>query len=452
LIGGSTNNTIEQPGSGGDVIGGGGYLSGPNIIHSNSSGVFIGAGSAHQIGPNINDSFIGAGFGNTIQSADSVILGGVNNIIQSNTQYSAIGGGYQNTIKTNGVVGVAYATIGGGQANIVSTQNATIGGGYVNTANGAYATVGGGAFNTASGYYATIPGGVNNVASGDYSFAAGWAAYATHYGSFVWSDQSSSFVFGSTTSNQFSARAFGGVSFATGGAGMTLDGQPVATTTALGSLNAANITSGKLADARLSANVALRAGGNAFTGQQTITGPDAGQLLLQNSTDGRVWYLYDESFGGSGALIFQPNSGVGAYIRRSDGNYIVNSDERLKRDIAPLGDVLDRVLQLRPVSYHFKSAPEGTPLSLGLIAQEVKPLFPDVVGERNGMMSMAYTELVPVTIRAIQELNHKLKSDLAAQQKASEARIQRLEEENESLRLRLEKLEQRMALTDVAAK
>src|SRR5436189_997243 len=57
LIGGSTNNAIEQPGSGGNFIGGGGYLYGPNIIHSNSQGVFIGAGSAHQMGPNVNDSF-----------------------------------------------------------------------------------------------------------------------------------------------------------------------------------------------------------------------------------------------------------------------------------------------------------------------------------------------------------------------------------------------------------
>ncbi len=41
-------------------------------------------------------------------------------------------------------------------------------------------------------------------------------------------------------------------------------------------LSAANITSGTLADARLSANVALRAGGNAFTGSQTISSGNLG--------------------------------------------------------------------------------------------------------------------------------------------------------------------------------
>ena len=69
LIGGFTNNSIEQPGSGADFIGGGGFQAGPNIIHSNSAGVFIGSGSANQVGPNLNDSFLGAGFGNTIQAA-----------------------------------------------------------------------------------------------------------------------------------------------------------------------------------------------------------------------------------------------------------------------------------------------------------------------------------------------------------------------------------------------
>ncbi len=118
LIGGSTNNTIEQPGSGGDVIGGGGYAGGPNIIHFNSSGVFIGAGSANQIGPNINDSFIGAGFGNTIQSADSVIAGGNNNLIQSSGTYNAISGGQNNVI----AAGITYSVIGGGVSNSVNAS------------------------------------------------------------------------------------------------------------------------------------------------------------------------------------------------------------------------------------------------------------------------------------------------------------------------------------------
>lgn len=73
-----------------------------------------------------------------------------------------------------------------------------------------------------------------------------------------------------------------------------------------------------------------------------------------------------------------------------------------------LGGVLDRLLQLRPVTYRFKSTPESAPRTIGLIAQDVEPLFPEAVGEHDGIKSLAYSELVPVTVSAIQELNQKL--------------------------------------------
>src|SRR5207249_11975264 len=97
--------------------------------------------------------------------------------------------------------------------------------------------------------------------------------------------------------------------------------------------------------------VAFRAGGNAFTGQQTVTGGNVGigtaspqaalhvrgadgaQFTLQNSADNSSWYFSDDR---NDNLVFQPNTGVGAYIDRS-GNYHNNSDARLKRDITPLG-------------------------------------------------------------------------------------------------------------------
>jgi hypothetical protein len=276
------------------------------------------------------------------------------------------------------------------------------------------------------------------VAVGSYSFAAGQQAYAGHNGAFVWADSQNA-QFSSTANDQFNVRANGGVRFITGGAGMTLDGQPL-------------LTSGALSD------VAFRTGGNAFTGQQTVTGgsvgigtsspqaalhvrgADAAQFTLQNSADNSSWYFSDDV---NDNLVFQPNTGMGAYISR-DGNYHVNSDVRLKRDITSLSGVLERVLQMRPVSYRFRSASSEAPPTLGLIAQEVEPLFPEVVGERAGMKSLAYSELVPVTIRAIQELNQKLETDLASQRRASVARdaeIQKLEKQNENLVQRLERLE-----------
>jgi hypothetical protein len=315
IIGGYISNAVEQPDSGADFIGSGGYSGGVNVIHSNSSGVFIGAGSANQIGPNLNDAVIGGGFGNTIggdglrsvigggndntvDEFDSVIAGGQNNFIQINADhafiggglnnsitgssslpvYGAIVGGFGNSIETNvsyGFIGDGeentiqsnapysmigcglfnqiygdtnnYGTsviaggyngeinsnswnsfIGGGGENVIgaSSDHSVIVGGYENLATGNGVFIGGGSQNSAGGSYSTVPGGVNNNASGDWSFAAGDGAWAADYGSFVWADASGAF-FSSTASNQFSVRAEGGARFVTAGAGMTLDGQAV---------------------------------------------------------------------------------------------------------------------------------------------------------------------------------------------------------------------------------
>src|SRR4029077_5807524 len=98
------------------------------------------------------------------------------------------------------------------------------------------------------------------------------------------------------------------------------------------------------------------------------------QLVLQDTGRGNAWHIYTENHPNaaiSGNLLFFPTTGgTYGYIQRSSGNYFSSSDARLKQDVNTLGSVLDRVLQLRPVSYRFKSAPDGSP-TLGFIAQEV---------------------------------------------------------------------------------
>lgn len=83
----------------------------------------------------------------------------------------------------------------------------------------------------------------------------------------------------------------------------------------------------------------------------------------------------------------------------------VSSDFRLKKNINNLQYGLKEVMALRPVSYILKSdSLEKT--SLGLIAQEVQNLIPDVVtvgDDEEKLLGMRYTELVPVLIKAIQE-------------------------------------------------
>ena len=122
----------------------------------------------------------------------------------------------------------SFGTVGGGYANTASGLAATVSGGATNLASGNFSTVGGGVNNKATGVDATVAGGISNNAAGAGSFAAGFGAQATHNGSFVWADAEGT-PFGSTTTNQFSIRANGGVVLATGGAGAQLDGVAVLT-------------------------------------------------------------------------------------------------------------------------------------------------------------------------------------------------------------------------------
>lgn len=86
------------------------------------------------------------------------------------------------------------------------------------------------------------------------------------------------------------------------------------------------------------------------------------------------------------------------------------SDENLKKEITTLQDgALSNILALRPVTYRLKKETETSPLSTGLIAQEVQSIFPTLVKtQMDGTLSLNYGGLTPFIIKAIQELNMKV--------------------------------------------
>ncbi|AGC77333.1 endosialidase-like protein [Nonlabens dokdonensis] len=104
----------------------------------------------------------------------------------------------------------------------------------------------------------------------------------------------------------------------------------------------------------------------------------------------------------------------------------VSSDRRLKDNIIDVSVGLDEVLQMRPVSYYLKSDKTKNQL-IGFIAQEMKELIPDVVEtDENGMLSMRYSELIPVLTKAIQE-QQAIIADQKSEISTLEERIARLE-------------------------
>ena len=104
----------------------------------------------------------------------------------------------------------------------------------------------------------------------------------------------------------------------------------------------------------------------------------------------------------------------------SDANGVLTntaSDATMKQDVEILSYGLQHILLLRPVSYKWKIDLQdklGTQKEIGLIAQEVKEIIPEIVGTNsNETLSLDYPKLVVVLINGMKELNKKVEDQQA---------------------------------------
>ena len=90
-----------------------------------------------------------------------------------------------------------------------------------------------------------------------------------------------------------------------------------------------------------------------------------------------------------------------------NNNVTAFSDERLKDNIETLEDGLDKVEQLRGVTYTRDDREE-----IGVIAQEVEKILPEIVltaDDEMGTKSVDYSRITAVLIEAVKELSAKVK-------------------------------------------
>jgi hypothetical protein len=89
------------------------------------------------------------------------------------------------------------------------------------------------------------------------------------------------------------------------------------------------------------------------------------------------------------------------------GNITAYSDERIKENIQEIPNALDAVDAIRGVSYTRTDTKED---SVGVIAQEVEALFPELISEhKDGIKSVNYNGLIGVLFSAVKELSTKVK-------------------------------------------
>jgi len=107
-------------------------------------------------------------------------------------------------------------------------------------------------------------------------------------------------------------------------------------------------------------------------------------------------------------------------VDTSGGIFRTGSDARLKNNIQNIQYGLDEINALRPVTHTWIDKRYGSGRQIGMIAQEVAQILPEVVGAANDedrTLSLDYQKVVPVLVKAVQELSAKnaaLEARLAA--------------------------------------
>jgi hypothetical protein len=230
---------------------------------------------------------------------------------------------------------------------------------------------------------------------------------------------------------------------------------------------------GTLADARLSTNVALRNVSQTFSGNLTLA--TGARLLAASGTAASPGIAFSTSLA---AGIFNPaanvvalaTSGVermrvaadgkvgigriptanaleleGTASKTASGSWSANSDARIKKDVRNLDHALDKIEQVRPVSFRYTDeyrvahpSLEDRPY-LNVIAQEFAKVFPESVKESGETLDgkpILQVDIHPAAIyaiAAIQELHQLVK--------AKDEQMAKLKEQNATLEQRLEQLE-----------
>ncbi len=204
----------------------------------------------------------------------------------------------------------------------------------------------------------------------------------------------------------------------------------------LGTNDASNITikSGSAAGFILSGVNGHASIGGAPTNSQLTLYHDKGGITLQNALSGENWTISVNENDATLQLFNSANGGDPVGTFAVNGVYTA-SDRRLKRDVLGLDKVLDKMMLLQPVTYHYRHDAAQQARSIGFLAQDVQTLFPELVGSASNQegteqyLALNYAGFSVLTVKAIQE---------------QQAQIEQLKLENATLRQRTDSLESRL--------
>jgi hypothetical protein len=125
-------------------------------------------------------------------------------------------------------------------------------------------------------------------------------------------------------------------------------------------------------------------------------------------------------YGGNSLLFTSSDNSIDTSITEGDSMLDLTvaggppSDERLKKDIKPVGGFLEEIKKLRPVEFDWNEEATSTfkkeGHEIGLIAQDVEKVFPKLVGSAKDFKTVDYGKLVPILVGCIKDLSHQIRT------------------------------------------
>ena len=140
--------------------------------------------------------------------------------------------------------------------------------------------------------------------------------------------------------------------------------------------------------------------------------------------------------------------------------WTITSDERLKNIKGLYTKGLKEILQLQPITYHYKNAGERkfadevlNTLNVGFSAQDVQKVFPEAVGvDKDGYFNLNIHSILVAYINAIKEQQNMIdsfkivNSQQSAVNRNLQSAIDNLQEQNGNMQAEIEKIKQQVGM------
>lgn len=110
---------------------------------------------------------------------------------------------------------------------------------------------------------------------------------------------------------------------------------------------------------------------------------------------------------------------------------VTPSDRNLKKNIQTLLGALGKIEELRGVTYEWKDSSKWSGSQVGVIAQEVEQIFPELVNtDKQGVRAVNYSALIAPLIEAVKELKSQKDSEIQELKKENN----KLSQENQEIK------------------